>query len=67
LTLPENEKLVMKPEKAILGIVLASATLTVMAGAIIAPVIRAMIEPLGAPIAGILLLILLYPLLTKFS
>ncbi|MFX1465653.1 MAG: MFS transporter [Promethearchaeota archaeon] len=46
-----------KSEKGILGVILASATLTVMAGAIIAPVIQAMIEPLGAPIALIGLVI----------
>jgi MFS family permease len=39
----------MKSEKGMLGVILASATLTVMAGALIAPVIRAMIDPLGAP------------------
>jgi ACDE family multidrug resistance protein len=57
LTLPENEKTDIKSEKAILGVVLASATLTVMAGSLIAPVVRAMIDPLGAPIALIGLVI----------
>ena len=47
----------MKSEKGILGVILASATLTVMAGALIAPVVRAMIDPLGAPIALIGLVI----------
>jgi MFS family permease len=46
-----------KSEKGILGVILASATLTVMAGALIAPVIRAMIDPLGAPVALIGLVI----------
>ena len=47
----------MKSEKGMLGVILASATLTVMAGALIAPVVRAMIDPLGAPIALIGLVI----------
>ncbi len=38
----------MKSEKGIIGVILASSTLTVMAGSLIAPVIQAMIEPLGA-------------------
>jgi len=47
----------IKSEKGILGVILASATLTVMAGALIAPIVRAMIDPLGAPVALIGLVI----------
>ena len=57
MTIVDNQKMDLKSEKGILGVILASATLTVMAGALIAPVIRAMIDPLEAPIALIGLVI----------
>ncbi len=57
MTIVENQKMGLKSEKGILGVILASATLTVMAGALIAPVVRAMIDPLEAPIALIGLVI----------